>query len=1501
MSSEKKEKPKDEIKVTNFRGSPKVLQISKSNYYYLINREKYDITKIMMMINYNRLSALGHKFRSYPEGIEKIKFSTLLTNLLKTEKMPINELTDLIYGIYRFFSEIDFNGDNNMEWAEFTQFIIDKVEGEHNNMEREQDNSNQIMSEKELMKYKRYELSKIIKDIHIHKTEIISANYINKYNKLLINEYNTHIIKVYNPLNGMIENNINIHEINDQCNNIEFMDIQKQIKYNKKYSVINFSLTEYVIAVLLSNKIIQFFSTFNFRENELIFCLKAKSLQKRIWYLENHNMWISSGDKEVDEDYFYINELDINFEMKSGYPIPLTNYLGYKKRYCKIFQHKDEIYDVIETKKPFLILTACLDGLIRLINVKDAEFLKTWKYHTSGVKHLDYNPNLESNGYILSTGFEYNINLYCTDLSLDSAFKGKLEGHFVPLIDCRFINMTPICASVDEDGNIRIWETQQRICLQSIPNSKKNISINGLIIMGKINKFVTYGNNISFYDAKYKEENENFDNHEENHPIKICFNKYYQQFYVATLNDIQIYDKYGNLDKRFKKLIENEHFDSDTKIRNFIFDSNYRKFYVGFSNGAIIQYNAGNGSAIKIINQIEYEKNGILYYKYFHDKDISSLFFYYLKNAFDEETILLFSSSLDSSIQIYDERDYDNSIKLRMYKGGHTISKRKCEILCIDYNYNLSQLASGSTNGLIVIWDFDNMKIDDTLYVNHKIWGLKIDVLYIKYLNKYPFLFASYSEGICILWSVKPLRGEPILKFQNFYQTLYKLDICDVTCCLFYEDIIKDFEEKYLNKIYFVDEPEFIEERNKPRYDKTNGELLPTLTRELVEKESITDTKYDPFIKENMEIKKNISKEDIINNEEEEKENNKKENPKNEKDNHSYYLLICDKKGFIKVLNLKGIFNYYKKDIMIKRENDSNFNLLKKEDVDVEPTINHLLKNSKVRQKKTFEYPYTNLYTTRIINREWKGHSDYITDVEFIEDPICSVTISKDKFLRIWNEKFELIGEINIIPDENNLNKYIKEKKNDWKFQINEKKLLEKEAHELVYILENIDIKEETKIIKGSQIDKDFNDPEKYEIDEKEGLIKKRIKEKVIEEDKNIKKTNLDLKPYFNENNNKDDNIFQSNYDAILLKNISNKIESIIKNRPQNEGMGEISKNLMASIIESKNKKIKIIKTLNSKLNELNKTNTNTKNDTTDNKKDESRRPSLMSIKKSGFNNSQSNSNLIYINENNQEEDKSQKFTIVKLDNLLKSNFAKNVNVKNRQKESKNLKEKEKEKVFPYKNKTINKINKINNTTKYGDLFNRTKKNTSFKKIKFSNNIKDYARTSKSSINKFNNTFSDISTLIGKKTNPLYKSNYNLNRNTLYAEKFAYKPLYNDEKELKRNCLPNIQSKYFNENIKLNKINLNLNYEVREKTDDLIKTQYYLNNYKNCCRINPNNSDFSTNKSNLFNCKSMWNDIKSFTKDIIQKEEKKKKTLNNFGTLKKFYRSKSLVNIRNGG
>jgi hypothetical protein len=140
------------------------------------------------------------------------------------------------------------------------------------------------------------------------------------------------------------------------------------------------------------------------------------------------------------------------------------------------------------------------------------------------------------------------------------------------------------------------------------------------------------------------------------------------------------------------------------------------------------------------------------------------------------------------------------------------------------------------------------------------------------------------------------------------------------------------------------------------------------------------------------------------------------------------------------------------------------------------------------------------------------------------------------------------------------------------------------------------------------------------------------------------------------------------------------------------------------------------------------------------------------------------------------------------------------------------------------------------------------------------------------------------------------KSLYSINRNSLYAEKFAHKPLYDIKK---KNILPNIKYKYLNEKIKINKIYPNLNYEVREKTDDLIRNQYYLNNYKNLCKINPNNSDFSTNKSNFFNCKNIWNDLHSVIIDLKEKEDKKRRTLTNFSRDKRNIKSKSVFDIKN--
>ena len=38
-----------------------------------------------------------------------------------------DEKYELVYGSYKLFMEVDINGDGNMEWAEFMQYIIDAV------------------------------------------------------------------------------------------------------------------------------------------------------------------------------------------------------------------------------------------------------------------------------------------------------------------------------------------------------------------------------------------------------------------------------------------------------------------------------------------------------------------------------------------------------------------------------------------------------------------------------------------------------------------------------------------------------------------------------------------------------------------------------------------------------------------------------------------------------------------------------------------------------------------------------------------------------------------------------------------------------------------------------------------------------------------------------------------------------------------------------------------------------------------------------------------------------------------------------------------------------------------------------------------------------------------------------------------------------------------------------------------------------------------------------
>ena len=336
------------------------LKIFKNNCYYLLDRHKYDINIIMMLLDLNKINKLADFYKDYPDGIEKSLFIEKMKKELPFNPNDPMDETNLVYGLYKFFCEIDFNGDGHMQWEEFTQFIIDTVEGDNDAKvdENEDDNNNKLFNEKQMAKYKRYQISPRIKDNIIHKQDVISAVFIPRIDMLIINEYGTKNIRIYNPKTGKSEK---IVELDTYLNPKNYLDNNKrknknEKKINKKndnkndknmsYSILSMCQYQNLIAMTLSDKRIVFFSFASDDRIELVHEMKMPTLEKRIWYLPEHNIWFSSGSKLEKFTYYTLNELDVEFEFHGQkYDCYYNEGHPYRNHYCEILPHKGEILD----------------------------------------------------------------------------------------------------------------------------------------------------------------------------------------------------------------------------------------------------------------------------------------------------------------------------------------------------------------------------------------------------------------------------------------------------------------------------------------------------------------------------------------------------------------------------------------------------------------------------------------------------------------------------------------------------------------------------------------------------------------------------------------------------------------------------------------------------------------------------------------------------------------------------------------------------------------------------------------------------------------------------------------------------------------------------------------------------------------------------------------------------------------------------------------------------
>ena len=914
-----------------------------------------------------------------------------------------------------------------------------------------------------------------------------------------------------------------------------------------------------IVAICLSDRRIVFFHFSSDDRVELIHEMHMPTLEKRVWFLPEHNIWFASGCKLDKYSYYTLNELDIEFEhYNQKYKCLFNENHPYRKHYCDFFPHRGEIMDCIEILKPMMILTACLDGKIRLINLNDRDIIKVWSHHNLGVRSLDYNPLIDNVGYVLSVGFEYYINVYCTDLSLDDAFKGKLEGHYAPVISCKFLSNSYMAVSVDEEANVRIWDTKVKSCLQLIVTPKKNFKVTNLLSLAKYNKFMVYGNKIIYYDANYKEDEHEQKNNsnDDNFPIKVEFNRYYQQFFVTTFRDIRVYTKEGNLYKTYKKLISNEHFDSDTVIKDFIFENNYRKFYLGFSNGAIMQFNAGNGSLIKAINEHETEKDGTQTYTYSHTKDISSLYYYYDDT---KENLLLISTGFDSLINIYDEENSEETELLRTIKGGHTLSGKVNEITTLAFSKTLNLFATGSSENLIVVWDFEMSKLDDVFSLRMR--GEKGSVKFLKFLDPYPILASTYTDGTIYFWGVRQCkdRGMCILRARNYYKH-HGIDITTINYMDTYQGVMPEIRYDVPLRKYFDENSPFSNPNKKyeiPR--KKKNKKNKNNYYELEEhKEEEEEEEIDEEL--NLDIVPKIYKNEIIDTKIDSDLYYAKKNSTQLDEviiTQRYYLFLGDSYGNVKVLDLMGLIKKNRYEPASKATIKSSFNIKKKDEINAETLLNH-----NYNPKGEYDLPkYTNLYY-KMIRNEFKAHSEGITYLTVIKEFLCFVTASRDKFVKIWDINCNCLGVINALPKLSKLDGELP----PWKFKVNEEKILEDEIAEVVGIFEDVGVEP---IEVGSKMDKEVDKIQVREKMENVEQPKKEIVQFIKRKFKKLEK--IEQKKNFLTNENKGG----LSYEGFFVQNAQKHIETLLEEQVPNVGINEIAKIFMNNVVETETEKLK--------------------------------------------------------------------------------------------------------------------------------------------------------------------------------------------------------------------------------------------------------------------------------------------------------------------------------------
>lgn len=333
--------------------------------------------------------------------------------------------------------------------------------------------------------------------------------------------------------------------------------------------------------------------------------------------------------------------------------------------------HTDTITCLLPLNKLQFLASASLDKKIILWDTIENRKKREYKgYHKNGIISLDFNENLI---LLISGGFDHQI--YVWNPYIDSPVH-NLSGHSAPIVSVRFVSNPTHIVSLDQDMNLKVWDSRKFKCNDTINidefQEKKNFSPNGVCILHKQLKIVLYGKGLNFLE--YDRHN-NVTSADEN--VSIC-----AEFIASNLtlltpvgNKVKVWNLLtGEVKKIFSNLTK-----SDISVCNL--DQNSKRFMLGDLEGYMGVYNVNNGALLKTLMR--------------HKSEVIQMI---------HSNNIIVSASIDNEISVHRDDELGESEVIRNIDVGDL------NISCVSFFHGVKQLFPakvivGFTHGQISMFE----------------------------------------------------------------------------------------------------------------------------------------------------------------------------------------------------------------------------------------------------------------------------------------------------------------------------------------------------------------------------------------------------------------------------------------------------------------------------------------------------------------------------------------------------------------------------------------------------------------------------------------------------------------------------------------------------------------------------------------------------------------------------------------------------------------------------